>query len=92
VVWIIISEIFPNRIRGRAMAISTLALWSACWLVSQMTPYLLENITPAGTFWLFALLCLPTLPLTLLLLPETKGRSLEEIEKYWIEKGSHHAS
>jgi MFS transporter, SP family, arabinose:H+ symporter len=92
VVWIIISEIFPNRIRGRAMAISTLALWAACWLVTQITPYLLEKITAAGTFWVFAALCLPTLPLTLLLVPETKGRSLEEIEKYWLAKGAKHVA
>jgi SP family arabinose:H+ symporter-like MFS transporter len=91
VVWIIISEIFPNRIRGRAMSISTLALWSACWLVSQMVPFLLEKITPQGTFFLFAFLCLPTLPLTLFLIPETKGRTLEEIEKYWLAKGAKHA-
>jgi MFS transporter, SP family, arabinose:H+ symporter len=87
VCWIILSEIFPNRIRGRAMSIATVSVWAGCWVVSQWVPWMLGNIRPAGTFWIFAALCLPTIPLTLFLIPETKGRTLEEIEKYWLKKG-----
>ena len=83
VCWIIVGEIFPTHIRGRAMGLATLSLWIANFFVGWLTPVLLDHIGPAGTFWLFALLCSPTLLLTVKLIPETKGKSLEEIEKYW---------
>lgn len=86
VVWVIIGEIFPTSIRGRAMALGTLALWVANFFIGQLTPMMLDGIGPAGTFWIFAIICSPTLWLTWKLIPETKGRSLEEIEKYWKEK------
>ena len=86
VCWIIIGEIFPNFIRGRAMGLATLSLWVANFFIGWLTPVLLDNIGPAGTFWLFALLCSPTLWLTWRLIPETKGKSLEAIEQYWLER------
>ena len=88
VCWVIVSEIFPTAIRGRAMALGTLALWVANFFIGQLTPMMLDGIGPAGTFWLFALLCSPTLWLIWKRIPETKGRSLEEIEEYWQEKAS----
>lgn len=89
VCWIIIGEIFPTYIRGRAMALATLSLWVANFFVGWLTPVLLDGIGPAGTFWLFALLCSPTLWLTWKYIPETKGRSLESIEQYWKDKIAH---
>ncbi len=83
VCWVIIGEIFPTSIRGRAMALGTLSLWVANFFVGQLTPMMLDGIGPAGTFWIFAILCSPTLWLVWKLIPETKGRSLEEIEQHW---------
>lgn len=82
--WIIINEIFPNSIRGKAVSIATLAVWIGTALIGQFVPFLLENITPAGTFWLFAILAFPTIIITWKIIPETKGKSLEEIEKHWL--------
>ncbi|MFC2097610.1 sugar porter family MFS transporter [Bacteroidota bacterium] len=85
VVWVIISEIYPTRIRGQAMSIAIFALWIGTALVGQFVPILLEIIKPAGTFWLFAILCFPAIFITWKLVPETKGKSLEEIEKHWLK-------
>jgi sugar porter (SP) family MFS transporter len=79
--WIVISEIFPTHIRGRAMSIGTFALWTANAVVGQSFPWLLENAGPSGTFWIFALLCIPAFLVVWRILPETKGKSLEEIER-----------
>lgn len=79
--WIVISEIFPTHIRGRAMSIGTFALWSANAVVGQLFPWMLENIGPAGTFWTFAAICLPAFFFVWKVLPETKGKTLEEIER-----------
>jgi SP family arabinose:H+ symporter-like MFS transporter len=81
--WVVISEIFPTHIRGRVLSIATLCLWGANALLMQLVPWLLEALGPAGTFWLFALLSFPMLILVWKKLPETKGKSLEEIEKSW---------
>lgn len=79
--WIIMSEIFPTHVRGRAMSIGTFALWSANAVVGQLFPWMLENIGPAGTFWTFAGICLPAFFFVWKVLPETKGKTLEEIER-----------
>jgi len=84
VIWVLLSEIFPAKIRGQAMALATFSLWIGTALVGQLTPLLLEKLSPAGTFWLFALVTTPALYLSIKIIPETKGKSLEEIEKYWI--------
>jgi sugar porter (SP) family MFS transporter len=81
--WVVISEIFPTHIRGRVLSIATLCLWSANAVLMQLVPWLLENLKSAGTFWLFAILSLPTLWIAWKILPETKGRTLEEIEQAW---------
>ncbi len=86
--WIIISEIFPTAVRGRAMALATLSLWIANFFVGQLTPLMLKSNSwgPAATFWTFAVFCAPGLWLTWKLIPETKGKSLEEIEQIWKER------
>ncbi|OAS16820.1 MFS transporter [Paenibacillus oryzisoli] len=86
VVWVIMSEIFPNRIRGKATAIASMALWIADYVVSQTFPPLLSSAGPAITFWIFGILSLVTFVFTMRVVPETKGRSLEEIESLWSAK------
>lgn len=83
VCWVVVGEIFPNAIRGKAMALATLSLWVGNFLVGQLTPVMLEGLGSSWTFWLFALCCSPALWLTWKLIPETKGRSLEDIEAHW---------
>jgi SP family arabinose:H+ symporter-like MFS transporter len=83
VCWVVVGEIFPNAMRGKAMALATLSLWIGNFLVGQLTPVMLEGLGSSWTFWLFALCCSPALWLTYKLIPETKGRSLENIEAYW---------
>ena len=79
--WIVCSEIFPAKLRGRAMSVATFCIWTGCLLVAQTFPTLLQLIGPACTFWIFATCSAATFVLILWLLPETKGRTLEEIEK-----------
>lgn len=86
VIWVLLSELFPTQIRGRAMSIAVLALWLANTIVGQMVPWLRTHISESGIFWLFALFCLPTYYIAKQYLPETKGMSLEEIEDYWMKK------
>ena len=83
VVWVLLSEMYPTRVRGLAMSIAGLALWVGTYLIGQPTPWMLENLTPAGTFFLFAAMCVPYMLIIWRAVPETTGRSLEEIEKYW---------
>ncbi len=83
VVWTLLSEIYPTNIRGRAMSIATFSLWIGTFIIGQTVPWFLENIKPAGTFWLFAVMCVPAILITWKLVPETKGKSLEQIEKFW---------
>ena len=84
VIWVLLSEMYPTKVRGRAMSIATFSLWTGTALVGQTVPWLLENLQPHGTFWLFAVLCAPAIYLGWKVLPETKGKSLEEIEHYWL--------
>ena len=83
VVFVLLSEMYPTKIRAIAMSIAGLALWIGTYLVGQLTPWLLENLLPAGTFILFALMCIPYMLIMWRLIPETTGKSLEEIEKFW---------
>jgi SP family arabinose:H+ symporter-like MFS transporter len=83
VCWVVVGEIFPNAIRGKAMALATLSLWIGNFLVGQLTPVLLDGLGSSWTFWIFALCCSPALWLTWKVIPETKGRSLEDIEAHW---------
>lgn len=81
VVWVVLSEIFPARIRGAAMAVSTFFLWAACFLLTYTFPLLNEYLQASGTFWVYGGICLAGFLFIRSQLPETKGKSLEEIEK-----------
>lgn len=85
VVWVILSEIYPNKIRGRAMSIATIAVWIGTATIGQLIPVSLDNLGPDITFWIFALFCIPTIYIGWKLLPETKGKTLEDIERYWLK-------
>ena len=83
IVWVIISEIFPTRIRGLAVSIGSFSLMLTGFLITLTNPLLIEAIMPSGTFFLYAGLTLPAIWFIWKFVPETKGKSLEEIEKYW---------
>jgi SP family arabinose:H+ symporter-like MFS transporter len=83
VAWIVNSEIFPNKLRGRAMSVAVFTLWLACYAVSQTFPMLLERFGPAATFWIYAACSLLSTVFVIALVPETKGRTLEDIEAGW---------
>ena len=86
VIWTMLSEFYPTYIRGRAMSIATLTLWVGTFLMGQTFPWMLEVLKPALTFWIFAFMCVPAFLITWKLAPETKGKTLEEIEKYWFSR------
>jgi sugar porter (SP) family MFS transporter len=85
IVWVILSEIFPNRIRGAAMALATFALWVACFILTYTFPLLNAALGASGTFWVYAGICAISFVFILVKLPETKGKSLEEIEKELVK-------
>jgi sugar porter (SP) family MFS transporter len=85
VVWVVLSEIFPTRIRGRAMSIATVCLWVACFAVSQTVPWMFETLGQAATFWTYAVMCLVAIGFVAGWVPETKGKTLEEIERSWLK-------
>jgi SP family sugar porter-like MFS transporter len=80
VTWVVLSEIFPNRIRGIAMSVATFALWAACFILTYTFPILNNLLKVSGTFWLYGLICILGFWFILKRLPETRGKSLEEIE------------
>ena len=80
VVWVVIAEIFPNRIRGGAMSIAVTALWTACFVLTYTFPAMNAALGTAGMFWTYAAICVAGLLFLYFRLPETKGKSLEEIE------------
>jgi sugar porter (SP) family MFS transporter len=84
--WVVCSEIFPAKLRGRAMSLATFFIWVACLIVAQTFPMLLAAIGPARTFWIYAGCSAATFLFVLFFLPETKGRTLEEIELSWRKK------
>jgi sugar porter (SP) family MFS transporter len=84
VVWVIMAEIFPTQIRGRAMSIATVCLWMACYAVSQTFPWMLKNLEGPLTFWFYSGMCLVAIVFVALFVPETKGKTLEEIERGWM--------
>ncbi len=91
VIFVLLSEMYPVKVRGAAMSIAGLSLWIGTYLIGQLTPLMLSALTPAGTFWLFAVMCFPYILIVWKLLPETTGISLEEIEKMWILRGKKHS-
>jgi SP family sugar porter-like MFS transporter len=86
VVWVVISEIFPTRLRGMAVGVSTFFLWTACFVLTYTFPLLNSALNASGTFWLYGFICLLGLAYIYKNLPETKGKSLEEIEKDFTKK------
>ncbi len=86
VTWVLLSEIFPNRVRGAAMAVATSALWIACFLVTFTFPILNARLGAAGTSWCYGVFCALGFVFILKCVPETKGRSLEDIT---AEPGGH---
>ena len=87
--WVIISEIYPAKIRGRAMSIATFTIWSSCYVVAQTFPLLHDSkaIGPVLTFWIYGTVSLLTFVFIWFVVPETKGRTLEEIEASWRKAG-----
>ncbi len=80
VTWVLLSEIFPNKIRGFAMSVSTFALWAACFVLTYTFPSLNYALKASGTFWLYSMICVLGFWFIYKNLPETRGKSLEEIE------------
>lgn len=84
-VWVVLSEIFPNKIRGVAMSVATLSLWIACYLLTLTFPVFVELFNASNTFWLYAVICIIGFLVILKYLPETKGISLEQLEKKLVK-------
>jgi sugar porter (SP) family MFS transporter len=82
--WVLMSEICPNRIRGRAMSIATLFLWCGTLIVTLTFLSLVRVLTAPGAFLLYAVICVAAVLFVKMVVPETKGRSLEEIENWWL--------
>ena len=83
ITWVILSEIFPNAVRGTLMAICTASLWAACFVLTYSFPLLNASIGTSGTFWFYATVCLAGFVFVLRYLPETKQKSLEDIQALW---------
>lgn len=83
VTWVVISEIFPNRVRGTAVAIAVSALWIASFILTYTFPLLNHSLGASGTFWIYAGICAIGFVFIKLRLPETRGKTLEEIEAFW---------
>jgi MFS family permease len=86
-VWVLISEVFPTRVRGRAMSIATVSLWIACVALTMTFLSLAKAITPTGAFWLYGTMCIVTFLIVWRATPETKGKTLEQIESLWMSGG-----
>ena len=83
-VWIVLAEIYPTTIRGRAMSIASFALWFATYLVAQFFPILLQSIGGTATFWVFAVFCLIMAIFMKKVVPETSGKTMERIQADWV--------
>ena len=86
VIWVLLSEMYPAKVRGLAMSAAGFSLWIGTFLIGQLTPWLMTTLSPAGVFWLFGLMCIPYMYITWKLVPETTGKSLEDIERMWQTK------
>lgn len=82
IVFVLLSEMYPNSVRGRAMSLAGFMLWVGTYIVGQLTPVMLEW-SQAGTFFIFAVMCVPYMLIMWKVIPETTGKTLEEIEDYW---------
>ena len=81
VTWVVLSEIFPTKVRGAAMALSTFALWTACFILTYTFPLMNEALGTSGTFWVYGLICAAGFWFIFRNLPETKHKTLEEFER-----------
>jgi MFS transporter, SP family, arabinose:H+ symporter len=84
-IWVIVAEIFPNRLRSKGMSVAIVALWMACAVVSITFPQMLEKLSGGTTFLIFAVICLANFLYVLKEVPETKGKSLEELERNYLQ-------
>ena len=85
IVFVLLSEMYPTSVRGRAMSIAGFALWIGTYRIGQLTPVLL-GWSQAGTFFIFAVMCVPYMLIMWKVIPETTGKTLEEIEAYWTKR------
>jgi SP family sugar porter-like MFS transporter len=85
ITWVILSEIFPNRIRGGALSVSVAALWLANFVLAQTFPLMYAKLGLAGCFWVYAMVCIAGFLLIFFRLPETKGKTLEQIERELVD-------
>lgn len=85
ITWVVLSEIFPNRVRGLAMSVATLSLWIASFVLTFTFPLLNSTLNPSGTFWVYSTICLLGFLFIRAHLPETKGKSLEDIESKFLK-------
>ncbi|MCR9771775.1 sugar porter family MFS transporter [Vibrio harveyi] len=86
VTWVLLSEMFPNKVRGTAMSVSTLALWVACFALTYTFPLLNAGLGASGSFLLYGVICACGFVFIYKRVPETKGRSLEELEKILVTR------
>ena len=86
IVWVVMSEIFPTRMRGSAMAIATVILWVSDFAVTLTFPVIADTLNESTAFWLYAVMCAADFVFMLFVLPETKGKTLEEIERRWLKR------
>jgi len=84
--WVVMSEIFPTKIRGRAVAITSLSVWVTDWILNLIFPMIRESMGIAGIFFLFSVFLIPQFFFIWKVMPETKGKTLEEIEQSWLHK------
>jgi len=87
-VWVVMAEIFPIRMRGAAMGLATLILWFADFVVTLTFPVISDRLNASAAFWIYAVMCALDLVFMIFYLPETKGKSLEEIERQWLKARS----
>jgi len=85
ITWVVIAEIFPNRIRGAAMSVAVFSLWAGCTALTLTFPYLKAGLGAHGAFWLYGVICVIGFFVILTKLPETKGKSLEDIERELVD-------
>jgi sugar porter (SP) family MFS transporter len=88
IVWVVMSEIFPTRLRGSAMAIATVILWLSDFAVTLTFPVISDRLNESTAFWIYAAMCAIDFVFMLAVLPETKGKTLEEIERRWLRRAS----
>jgi SP family arabinose:H+ symporter-like MFS transporter len=84
-VWVVMAEIFPIRMRGAAMGLATLILWFADFVVTLTFPVISDKVNAAAAFWIYGVMCALDLVFMIFYLPETKGKTLEDIERHWLK-------